>query len=110
MARRGVRDAGVRAQSGEIGQLPHTPSAQADETLKAREVANLPNPAHIALDVGFEIVAECLPRLELLIVNPRIATRVQDVVNSGRLRPFVSFRPERMAADEAMPYALRVTG
>ncbi len=37
-------------------------------------------PAHVALDVGLEVVAERLPRLQSLVVNPGIEPRVDDVV------------------------------
>ena len=80
MTCRGVRDAGVGTQSGEIGELSHTPRAQTGESSKAGEIADLPNPAHIALDVGFEVIAERLSWLQSMIVNPRIETRIENIV------------------------------
>ena len=92
MPRCGVRNAGVRAQSREIGELPHAPGAQAHKPAKVRQVANLPNLAHIALHIRFKVIAEGLARFEFLIVNARITTRVQNVVYAvtrAGLSPFI---------------------
>ena len=49
-----------------------TRSAETDETPEIRKVAYLPYPAHVTLDVGLEIVAQRLPRVELLVEDARV--------------------------------------
>ena len=81
VASRGVGYTGVRTERRQINELAHTAGAQSYETPKARQVADLSDSAHIALDVGLAVVAKRLPGFELLIVNSGIAAGVQDVVN-----------------------------
>ena len=77
---RRVRDARIRPQRGEVGQLPDPPGAQADEEPEAGEVANLANAAHVSLHVGLEVVTEGLARVEPLIVDAWVEAREQDIV------------------------------
>ena len=96
--------ASVGAQSGEIRQLPDPPSAQANELTEAGKIANLRDLVHMAFDIGFEVIGECLPRIEFLIVNPRIAAGVKDVIDqfaSSRLAPFSQC--ERQQAKQCGP-------
>ena len=71
---------GVRTQRAEVDQLPDPARAQAHESPEARQVANLAQPAHVTLDVGLEVVAERLSRVEFVVENPGIESGVDDVV------------------------------
>ena len=82
MARSGVRNSGIRAQCGDVDKLTDPSGAQTDESTEAGKIADLADAAHIALDIGFEIIAKSLPGFEFLIVNPGIATGVQEIVHS----------------------------
>ena len=77
----GVADAGVGAKRHRVRQLSDASGAQADESLKARQIANLTQAAHVAFDVGLEVVAQGLPRLEPLVVDSRIESRVQNLIH-----------------------------
>ena len=55
-----------------LTKLAHPVCAETDETPEIRKVAYLPYPAHVTLDVGLEIVAQRLPRVELLVEDARV--------------------------------------
>ena len=104
LPRGGVGHAGIRTQRAEVYQLPNPPGAQPHEASEARKVAYLPQPPHVALDVGLHVVAERLPRVESLVENSGIEPGVDDVVygvacaNAPPLR-----QRERQEAEQRRP-------
>ena len=106
----GVGHTGIRAKGRQVGQLPYAPGAQADKPAEVRKIADLADPAHVALDIGLEVVAKRLPGFELPVVNPGIEAGIQDVVDAARSHPSAGVRQARTAAGEAAPCVRQATG
>ena len=92
--RRSLRYASVRAQGTEVGELPHPPRAKTHEPLERGQIAYLADPPNIAFDVRLQVVAERLRGIQSAIVNPRIESRIEDVV-------------QRVARSRAPPFGKR---
>ena len=60
--------------------MPGAAGGEADELAKRGEVADLENLSYIPLDIGLDVVAQCLGRIQALLVNARIEPRVQQLL------------------------------
>lgn len=80
VARGRVGNAGVGAERGEVQQLSHATGGESDEAFECDPVADLSQPAHIALHIGLEVVGERPARFEAPVMDPRIAAGVEDLV------------------------------
>lgn len=112
VARCGVGDAGVRAERGEVQQLPHASGGEADEAPEGGEVPDLSQPTHIALHIGLEIVGERAMRFEAPVMDPRIAAGVEDLVRVGTAagRPALGQRERKQPENGGAPGERLVEG
>ena len=87
-----------------LASCPTRPCAQADKSAEVREIADLADPAHVALDVGLEIVTERLPWFKLPVVNPGIEAGIEYIVDAIARAGLSPFRKrERQQAKQGRP-------
>lgn|GEM_PF-2254625 len=72
-----MRYTSVAAQGRKIQELSDASGAESNEPLEARKVANLVESPNVPLNV----IAQCLSRFKMLIVNVRVESGVQHVVD-----------------------------
>ena len=80
VARRSLRHSGIRAQRTEVGELAHPRRAETHEPAEGGQIADLADSPNVAFDVGLQVVPERLRGIQPAIVNPRIESRMEDVV------------------------------
>lgn len=73
-------DACLAGQRGDVEQLPCAASAEAQETLKGRQVLNVQHLPDVTLGVGGDVTGEPVGRLDGLGMQCRVAAHEQGVV------------------------------
>ena len=85
-ARRGVCDAGVSAERVQIHELAHASGGELEERLERRQITDVQDRSHVALEIGCGVGRIPVVRLETAVVGCRIGSAPDEREHVGRKR------------------------